>query len=47
VAFGEDPACLTEGGYAAGDISKFMKSCGEAQEISIERFVSPLSSCGG
>ncbi|XP_078182582.1 cytochrome P450 CYP94D108-like [Carex rostrata] len=41
VAFGEDPACLTEDGYA-GEKSKFMKDFGEAQEIALQRFMSPL-----
>ncbi|KAJ4750935.1 Cytochrome P450 [Rhynchospora pubera] len=41
VAFGEDPACLTEDGYI-GEKSKFMKDFGEAQEITLARFMNPL-----
>ncbi|KAJ3669208.1 hypothetical protein LUZ60_011158 [Juncus effusus] len=41
VAFGEDPACLTEEVFV-GEKSKFMKDFGEAQEIALERFMHPL-----
>ncbi|KAJ3669207.1 hypothetical protein LUZ60_011157 [Juncus effusus] len=41
VAFGEDPACLTEEAFN-GEKSKFMKDFGEAQEIALERFMHPV-----